>query len=71
MRIITHYSETDDGLKSFAVWIKGNKETGRVELVKVEPYDSRKHYGSGMAGVVRAKDELGVYRFVESYNPCT
>lgn len=70
--IIDHeWLELDDELKSYAVWTEGNKETGRVELVKVELYDRYKHNSkaTGVTGIVRAKDELGVYRVVESFNP--
>lgn len=59
----------DDGLTKFAVWIENDIANNRVVVTKVEKFDPRKHYKSDMSGVVRAKDELDVYRFVEGYNP--
>lgn len=58
----------DDGLTKFAVWTVNDIANNRIVVTKVEKYDPRKHYRSDMSGVVRAKDELDVYRFVESYN---
>ena len=58
----------DDGLTKFAVWTVNDIANNRIVVTKVEKYDPRKHYRGDMSGVVRAKDELDVYRFVESYN---
>lgn len=59
----------DDGLTRFAVWIENDVANNRIVVTKVEKFDPRKHYKDGMSGVVQAKDELDVYRFVEGYNP--
>ena len=58
----------DDGLTKFAVWIENDVANNRVVVTKVEKFNPLKHYKSDMSGVVRAKDELDVYRFVEGYN---
>ena len=57
-----------DGLTKFAVWTVNDIANNRIVITKVEKFDPRKHYKSDMSGVVRAKDELDVYRFVEGYN---
>ena len=59
---------TPDGLTRFAVWIENDVAYNRIVVTKIEKFDPRKHYKSDMSGVVRAKDELDVYRFVEGYN---
>lgn len=57
-----------DGLTKFAVWTVNDIPNNRIVITKIEKYDPLKHYKSDISGVVRAKDELDVYRFVEGYN---
>ena len=57
-----------DGLTKFAVWVDRDVANNRTVVRKIELYDPRKHYRGDMSGVIRAKDELDVYRFIESYN---
>ena len=58
----------DDEGEAFAVWTESDIANNRIVVKRIEKFDPRKHYRSDMSGVVRAKDELDVYRFVESYN---
>lgn len=59
----------EDGLVSYAVWTVNDIPNNRIMVTKIEKYDPRKAYPKDMSGVIRAKDELDVYRFIESYNP--
>lgn len=60
--------DEEDGLRRFAVWTENDIPNNRVVVRKIEPYDRRRHYKQAIDGIVRAKDELDVYRFIESYN---
>lgn len=58
-----------DGLTDYAVWADNDRANGRIVVRKIEKYDSSKPYSNGVSGIVRAKDELDVYRLIERYNP--
>lgn len=58
----------DDGLIEYAVWTENDLPNNRIVVRKIEPYNPRKRYPKDLSGIVRAKDELDVYRFIESYN---
>lgn len=60
-------SDGEDGLRRFAVWTENDVANNRIVVRKIEPYDPRRYY-KAIDGIVRAKDELDVYRFIESYN---
>ena len=58
----------DDEGEAFAVWTESDIANNRIVVKRIEKFDPRKRYPADMSGIVRAKDELDVYRFVESYN---
>ncbi len=60
--------DEEDGLNEYAVWADYDLANDRYVVRKIEPYDPTKIYPRGMAGVVRAKDELDVYRFLQGHN---
>lgn len=58
-----------DGLTDYAVWVGHDFANDRIVVRKIEKYESSKPYPNDVSGIVRAKDELDVYRLIESYNP--
>lgn len=59
--------EPDDGLRQFAVWTERNLDRDEIVVVKIEEYDPLVYYPD-IAGVVRAKDELDAWSFVDRLN---
>lgn len=60
--------EPNDGLRSFAVWTERNYERDEIVVARIEEYDPTTNYPSTMSGVVRAKDELDAWSFVDRLN---
>ena len=58
----------NDGLRSFAVWTERNLERDEIVVAKIEEYDPTISYPPTMSGVVRAKDELDAWSFVDRLN---
>jgi len=58
----------NDGLRSFAVWTERNYERDEIVVAKIEEYDPTISYPPEMSGVVRAKDELDAWSFVDRLN---
>ena len=58
----------NDGLREFAVWTERNYERDEVVVTKIEEYDPTMRYPITMTGVVRAKDELDAWSFVDRLN---
>ena len=59
---------SNDALNEYAVWTENDLPNNRIVVRKIEPYNPHKRYPKDLSGIVRAKDELDVYRFIESYN---
>lgn len=57
-----------DGLRSFAVWTERNLERDEIVVAKIEEFDPTILYPPEMTGVVRAKDELDAWSFVDRLN---
>ena len=60
--------ELNDGLRSFAVWTERNLDRDEIVVAKIEEYDPTVNYPPTMSGVVRAKDELDAWSFVDRLN---
>ena len=60
--------EPNDGLRSFAVWTERNLERDEIVVAKIEEFDPTIFYPPEMTGVVRAKDELDAWSFVDRLN---
>lgn len=58
----------NDGLRSFAVWTRRDFAKDEVVVTKIEEFDPTILYPPGMSGVVRAKDELDAWSFVDRLN---
>ncbi len=58
----------NDGLRSFAVWTERNLERDEIVVAKIEEFDPTILYPPEMMGVVRAKDELDAWSFVDRLN---
>jgi hypothetical protein len=57
-----------DGLRSFAVWTRRDFAKDEVVVTKIEEFDPTILYPPEMSGVVRAKDELDAWSFVDRLN---
>lgn len=57
-----------DGLRSFAVWTERDAANNCTVVRKVEEFDPTRRYPPSLSGVIRAKDELDVYRFIKEYD---
>lgn len=57
----------NDGLRQFVVWTERNLDRDEIVVVKIEEYDPLVYYPD-IAGVVRAKDELDAWSFVDRLN---
>ncbi len=57
-----------DGLRSFAVWTERDVANDCTVIRKVEEFDPTRRYPPSLSGVIRAKDELDVYRFIKEYD---
>ena len=58
----------NDGLRSFAVWTRRDFAKDEVVVTKIEEFDPTILYPPEMTGVVRAKDELDAWSFVDRLN---
>ncbi len=58
----------NDGLRSFAVWTRRDFAKDEVVVTKIEEFDPTILYPPEMSGVVRAKDELDAWSFVDRLN---
>jgi len=59
---------SNDGLRSFAVWTRRDFAKDEVVVTKIEEFDPTILYPPEMSGVVRAKDELDAWSFVDRLN---
>lgn len=60
--------EPNDGLTGFAVWTERDFERNITIVTKIEVFDPTDRAMQSCSGVVRAKDELDAWSFVNRLN---
>ena len=58
----------NDGLTGFAVWTERDPERNLTLVTKIEVFDPTDRAMRSCSGVVRAKDELDAWLFVDQLN---